>query len=253
MRISPLLLSLLLLSQSTIANLQDQIQTLKSLTIRDDVTAHKQANLIHSISEIGPTAIPQILPLLKDKNPIVRESSLWILDRLGSTVTTSRSDILPLFQDPDSLVRRAAIITLHHILPASESRPLILPELQNSDPYARSAAILAIGSHSENPKTLSHILPLLQDPDSLVRWTTAQTISDFPDQAEIILPQLLPLLKDPKPVVRRMTIISLGRLSARDLGRRNRIITHIRPLLDDPEAIVRSGAKLVLDLLESAP
>jgi HEAT repeat protein len=86
-----------------------------------------------------------------------------------------------------------------------------------------------------------------------VRWRYAVILGSIPyagGELDADVATLLGMLHDRSILVRRWAVVSLTEIARRHPERKDGIVARIRPLADDPSAIIRSGAIRSIDLLE---
>ncbi|MDG6257891.1 MAG: HEAT repeat domain-containing protein [Methanomicrobiaceae archaeon] len=91
------------------------------------------------------------------------------------------------------------------------------------------------------------------DPVPVVRWRYAVILGCIPyagGDPEADVSVLLAMLHDRSVLVRRWAIVSLTDIAWRNPDRKEAIAAGIRPLADDPSAIVRVRASRSLDILD---
>ncbi|MEK7270586.1 MAG: HEAT repeat domain-containing protein [Planctomycetota bacterium] len=85
-----------------------------------------------TLQKIGPTAIPDILPALQDREPLIRRIALGVLASYGPKALPALAEIRKALQDEDADVRNAAIRALGGIgADAASAVPDLLSMLEN--------------------------------------------------------------------------------------------------------------------------
>ena len=90
------------------------------------------------------------------------------------------------------------------------------------------------------------------DPVPVVRWRYAVILGSIPYAAgemEADMTVLLGMLHERSVLVRRWAVVSLTEIARCNPDRKEAILSGIRPLAEDPSAIIRSRARRSLDLL----
>lgn len=150
----------------------------------------------------------RIVPLLKDKDPDVREKSLSVL-RLMSAVECA-PEVAGLLSDSDPGVRCEAIATLGEFS-AKEYAPQIAGLLRDEDPGVRYWSATALGAMKAR-EYLPDIARLLRDKASQVRQGTVDVLADL--EAREQAPAIAGLLEDEDAEVRSSAVSALHRLGA---------------------------------------
>jgi HEAT repeat protein len=82
-----------------------------------------------ALGRIGPSAIPQLIELLKSPEPDVRLIAAQVLARMGSDAKDAVPHLIPLLKDRDERIRKAAARTLGRIGPDAAAA---VPELMQA-------------------------------------------------------------------------------------------------------------------------
>ena len=190
------------------------------------------------------TALPQLVPLLKDSDSYVRINAASALVRMGAETKTALPQLVPLLKDSDAKVRSSAAYALVRIgAEAKTALPHLVPLLKDSDAGVRSSAADVLGRIGAEAKTgVPHLVPLLKDTDAKVRRNAASALGSMGAEAKTALPQLVPLLKDSNVNVRSSAASALGSMDAEA----KTALPQLVPLLKDSNAGVRSSAADVL-------
>jgi HEAT repeat protein len=190
------------------------------------------------------TALPQLVPLLKDSDAGVRSSAAYALGRIGAEAKTALPQLVPLLKDSDAYVRSSAAYTLGRIgAEAKTALPQLVPLLKDSDAGVRSGAASALGSMGAEAKTaLPQIVPLLKDSKGYVRISAADVLGRMGAEAKTALPQLVPLLKDSDADVRRNAASALVSIA---LSLQEKAKTLTSPELDRAVSNLESALKIV--------
>ncbi|MCY7383025.1 MAG: HEAT repeat domain-containing protein, partial [Microcoleus sp. CAN_BIN18] len=137
-----------------------------------------------------------------DRN--VRRSAASALESIGAEAKTAVPQLIPLLKDSDTDVRRSATNVLGSIgAEAKTAVPQLILLLKDSDINVRSSATNALGSIGAEAKTaVPQLILLLKDSDRFVRSSAATALGSFGAEAKTAVPQLIPLLKDSYAEVR---------------------------------------------------
>jgi HEAT repeat protein len=212
-----------------------------------DSDANVRSSAAYALGSMGAeakTALPQLVPLLKDSDANVRSNAASALGSIGAEAKTALPQLVPLLKDSDANVRSSAASALGRIgAEAKTALPQLVPLLKDSDANVRSSAAYALGSMGAEAKTaLPQLVPLLKDSDANVRSSAAYALGSIGAEAKTALPQLVPLLKDSDANVRSSAASALGRIGAEA----KTALPQLVPLLKDSDANVRSSAASAL-------
>jgi vesicle coat complex subunit len=141
---------------------------------------------------------------------------------------------------------------------ANPDRLLLLAEgMCHPDEFIRSCTSRAMERIAcADPELVRPLAPRIvevaeHDPAPVVRWRYALILGTIPftsGDVDADVAALRRMLHNRSVLVRRMALISLTEIARLHPERREGIAARIRPLADDPSAIVRSRARCSLDL-----
>jgi HEAT repeat protein len=143
------------------------------------------------LDKLGESAIPFIVPLLKNPSEAVRTCGVVHLMTMKKSSKLVIQSIVPLLKDPTAEVRVVVLWAL--------STWSIVPSFSESDIVSLKTAIPSL-------------IPLLKDGDADVRASTAQVLGGIGQSANSAIPSLIPRLKDPNAKVRQYAAQALGRM-----------------------------------------
>src|SRR6266404_2619025 len=142
----------------------------------------KEVSAVNVFANIGPSAIPSLIVLLKDDNAAVRSSSAWALESLrrsGYGDDVSISALAGALSDPDANVRLHVASALGEFGPkAGVAVPALGARLKDDDKgtekgsavFVRAAAARALGRIGPGARaTTSNLTQLLYDPEPYLR------------------------------------------------------------------------------------
>jgi HEAT repeat protein len=186
-------------AQSAIPEL---IAAIKSKTLSEESLRFGQEGESMALRLIGSPAIPALIPLLDDPNPIVQAYAAQAI--VGGT--SAISAVPPLiravqrYRDPsrsfkptqDAAKHRAMMIALMAISRVK---------------YEREAALSRIGEDA-----IPSLLPLLEDANGEVRLSAVNILGAMGKSAKSAIPKLIPLLKDEDSEVRSSAAEALKKL-----------------------------------------
>lgn len=180
----------------------------------------------------------------------------------GNPAGVDPSDLVTLLDRPDGDARRAGAEALARLASTDPARvePLVAEieerledegRIEDDGPNVRAHLLCALASVAQgNPHAVAakgQVLDGLTDRNHRVREWAALTVAyvgvENADDRRVALDRLTDLLSDDRATVRRNACLGLGRLDAADADA-------IRPLLDDPDEVVRETARRVIQLLD---
>ena len=259
---------------------EDPLEAARERLASSDMGIRRQA-----VAEISRSrqsrVIPWLIPLLQDKEPILRQetaNSLGILRAIQAApdlrklllkdketqVRQSAAIALTYLNDPGSQdalikalkddhsgVRYAAARALGSMRSAKAVKPL-LKALKSKDAGMRRSAAGALGM-IQSKDALEALVEALEDSDTYTRLEAAKAIGNLRDNSASV--KLRPLLKEPDPSFRIQIALSLARLqdpyglqAARELLENKDTITRQRAA----SIIGMAGVKKDLKLLQDA-
>jgi HEAT repeat protein len=215
-------------------------------------TPQARLETLNALTQIGPTAIPKLLPLLEHPDAGVRQGAIWALSNMGRSAESALPALLPRLKDTAAEVRMVAAWATGEL---SGSTAAILghlrPLLKDSDFRVRAEAVQAFSNHPDANRAVPDLIPLIDDPHALVRRMTVRALGEIGTGAKSTVPQLMLRLQDPDRLVRGNAITALARVSAGDAAMiKDTIVPQITPMLNDPDELVRSTAETVLSILD---
>lgn len=96
-----------------------------------------KANALAELAAGGPNAAaaaPQVIPLLKDEDPVIRRLAAYALGQMGPAAKAAVADLSALLQDNDRNVVTAAMNALRAIQPSKEGDVAIPNTMSDSPP-----------------------------------------------------------------------------------------------------------------------
>jgi HEAT repeat protein len=176
-----------------------------------------------TIVAIGPSAIPELLPLLNDTDPFIRRGIAYIFGSMGASAKATTPELTKRLKDSSPQVRSAAVSSLASIEGPIAVMPLLIPLLKDPDGGVRQSAawsltiIRDIETHYKIYESLiPHLIPLLKDESVITRirvlavleWTSWTST----ELAKPAIPELISLLQDPNSSVRERAATTLRNL-----------------------------------------
>jgi HEAT repeat protein len=186
--------------------------------------------------------VSDLMQLLEDKNPHVREAASSALGMMG---VASANPLVEGVSSPDRNVRKESIIALGQNL-ITNKIPAAIPPLINalidSDPEIRYIAVKAL-RYSKEPQTVQPLIDLLRDPYEEIRQEAAEGLRRREDPR--IFSALIAALQDDSSRVRLTAACGLGELGD-PRGR-----SALMQALNDGDRYVREIAARSLGMLKS--
>jgi HEAT repeat protein len=185
-----------------------------------------------TIVAIGPSVIPELLPLLDDPDPFIRRGIAYIFGSMGASAKATTPELTKRLKDPNPQVRSAAVSSLASIEGQIAVMPLLIPLLKDPDGDVRQSAAWSLTivrdvetNYKIYESLIPHFIPLLKDESVITRirvlavleWTSWTST----ELAKPAMPELISLLQDPNSSVRKMaatTLRNLGKAAAPTTG-----------------------------------
>jgi HEAT repeat protein len=160
--------------------------------------------------QVAQVANPEVIALLKDKEPFVRRCAAETLALLDCTDEATIQAFKEALDDNDAAVQIRAIIGLHRIgVEMADAIPAIKKLLKDPSPVVRAQAIAGLrGAKSE----IRSLIAMLKDKEAQVRYTAAYCLGDFQAEAKEAIPGLLAAMKDSDDQVRKAAKLSLSKI-----------------------------------------
>jgi HEAT repeat protein len=172
----------------------------------------------------------QLLTVLHDPSPIVRQQAVTSLGRVGSKAAIPA--LLAVLDDPDAAVRESSVVALGVL---GSDPVLLLPILQDAVAKARATAARVLGEmDSNNAQVMAGLLQLLGDEDAAVGKDAAIGLSKMDNRR--VLPALLKSIEQESAILRCNGAIALGYLGD------EAAVAALMSLLQDPVLRVQECA-----------
>jgi HEAT repeat protein len=137
------------------------------------------ASALAAMGDLARPALPDLLPLLKDRSSIAKRHALEAIGNMGQSAQSAIPDIIPLLKE-DSMLEvqsSAARILGNFGEPAKAAIPALVSLLHNQWSSVRSSAAEALGKMGESARpTIPSLIPLLKDADPDVRSSAAAAL-----------------------------------------------------------------------------
>ncbi|HZN08337.1 MAG TPA: HEAT repeat domain-containing protein, partial [Pyrinomonadaceae bacterium] len=164
------------------------------------------------IRQMGPTAIPLLLELLRHEHVSFRRFAVDASIDLAPDTESIQPALRRALRDDDAMVAADAARALGALgEKASPSVPALLRALSHEEPHVRIYAAEALASIGPKASTATKDLAkALDDPVPGVRWAAGEALAGIGPAAQSAVPQLIKALKDEFLYVRICAVEALG-------------------------------------------
>lgn len=178
--------------------------------------------------------VPDISPLLKDKETGVRRSAAQALGALGKGASKAAPLLAPLLDDREQPTRMAAVMALGRMGDAGVTVLAKAVESPHEDVRKGAMAVL-VNSGADASSAVPAVAKMLKDPEDKVRQEAADFLGNVGLPAQSAVPDLAAALSDTNDVVRSHAAIALGKIGAPAVGA-------LTKALKDANADIRTAA-----------
>jgi HEAT repeat protein len=174
-------------------------------------TRHSVAEVI---SQIGPAAVPHLLPLLQHQSRFVRYEAAWALGHLGPLASQAVPELNRLSSDPAANVRFAAVEALGRLGPAASSAvPSLINALyDHEDSVCRAAARTLAGLGEVAAGAVPSLVERLAHEDYLVRQEMARALGAVGSSRTDGVTALIQILRHDQREMRGVAAEALGKI-----------------------------------------
>ena len=164
------------------------------------------------IRQMGPTAIPLLLELLRHEHVSFRRFAVDASIDLAPDTESIQPALRRALRDDDAMVAADAARALGALgEKASPSVPALLRALSHEEPHVRIYAAEALASIGPKASTATKDLAkALDDPVPGVRWAAGEALAGIGPAAQSAVPQLIKALRDKFLYVRICAVEALG-------------------------------------------
>ena len=120
----------------------------------------------------GPDAITRLLEQLKDKDPVIRENSAYILGELALQARSLFSNTL---KSSEQLMKINGLTDQRHL---DEVASILMETLQDTNSWVRGNAADALGKTGSRD-ALAPLAELIDDDDKIVRYSAVSAIGEI--------------------------------------------------------------------------
>jgi len=176
---------------------------------------------IRALARIGPEAkgaVPILITMLADKNPLVVADAATALARIGPDAASGAAALTALLSNADMEVRSAATNALGTIgAPAKAAVPALLKQVSGPEPMLVVASVWSIRRIEPENRALAPVatpilVKMLASDKPQIRYQAAAALADLGPPARAALPSLTKLLEDSDEHVRAMAGTALSRI-----------------------------------------
>ena len=182
--------------------------TIQDLHHQDEAQAIRAA---YQLSEMGQSAIPDLLSAVRDPDGIARQNATYGLAAMGAAAVDLVAELIA-HEDP--AVRISGIETLGDLgLDATDALDQLIKTARDDDPAVRRASSDALGLVGQRSTTaVSALAENLKDDDVWVKRNASLALSRLGELAESAMPCLITALKDENRYVRANSLEALRRI-----------------------------------------
>jgi HEAT repeat protein len=187
------------------------------ITLLSDSDGNLRQEAGWMLRAIGKPALPALKRALSSPAPVVRAAAAWTLDwsPLYPDAEVDPSFLLPLLEDKDELVRNMAAATIAGLgVRSRESIEAMLALLGSTEVELRRSAAIALRMIPGEQRNVvaPHLIESLFDPDEKVRQAAAWALGEMgKGTSDAVQEELAGALHDPSPGVRLAAAESLNR------------------------------------------
>jgi HEAT repeat protein len=169
-----------------------------------------------ALGTLGKSAVPELLPLLRDPDPELRALTTEVLGGVGQSPEAVKG-LGAALTDPDVNVQQQAALALARLGPAAAAAVPQLVESLTGAQEAETQALAARALGDIGPAAAVAVPDLtkrLDDPDPQVRQFAAHALGGIGVQAKAAITRLTELSNDPDPFIRRAATRALAKIRA---------------------------------------
>jgi HEAT repeat protein len=173
-------------------------------------------NALDALTKLGKPAVPRLIDALKIEK--CRAGVLYVLGRIGPDAVAAVPQIIPLVEDKNERVAKEAILTLAAIGPgAKEAVPALIKALEQSENPNGPAAAFALGKIGPDAASAEEALVKQVDGKDKAlalasAWALVTVKPASEETAKKLVPMLVASLSDATPLVRQGAADALGKL-----------------------------------------
>ena len=182
--------------------------SIQDLHHQDEAQAIRAA---YQLSEMGQSAIPDLLSAVRDPDGIARQNATYGLAAMGEAAV---DPVVELIAHEDPAVRISGIETLGDLgLDATDALDQLIKTASDNNPAIRRASTDALGLVGQCSTTAASALAEnLKDDDVWVKRNASLALARLGELAEPVTPSLITALKDENRYVRANSLEALRRI-----------------------------------------
>jgi hypothetical protein len=182
--------------------------SIQDLHHQDEAQAIRAA---YQLSEMGQSAIPDLLSAVRDPDGIARQNATYGLAAMGAAAVDLVAELIA-HEDP--AVRISGIETLGDLgRDATDALDQLIKTAVDDDPAVRRASSDALGLVGQRSTTaVSALAENLKDDDVWVKRNASLALARLGELAESAMPSLITALKDENRYVRANSLEALRRI-----------------------------------------
>jgi HEAT repeat protein len=168
------------------------------------------AETVELLKRQPSTAVPMLVEILGDPDPLARRRASLALGSLGQPAVPALCEAL---HHPDPLVRIAAARALQRVGPEAEAAiPALTKAMRDDDPLAARMAITALACIGKNAVPILH--DALRDPEeAAIHGAILEALGRIGSAADETTPTLVAIFKDPNSPVQEEAAAALRKIN----------------------------------------
>jgi HEAT repeat protein len=172
-------------------------------------------SVLQNIPDEPKLILPVAVGLLKDANPSIRQTAIFVLSGQGAAAVPH---LITVLKEGDPAAQMQAVNALQRVPGADlkEALPALLPLLKQGQPFNRRNVVVTLGRIGE--PAIPHLIDCLKDSEPQVRWPAVDALRTLGPAAKKAVPILEELpLKDPNIQVRRSAVAAVAMIEPEKL------------------------------------
>jgi HEAT repeat protein len=173
-------------------------------------------SLLGAMGETAQSAVPDLIELVRDRDPAIRREALLSLGAIGPAAQAAVPAAMQAMQDGNSQVRYGACYALGRMGNAAlDAKPALQQEMENADPFLSLVCAWALARIDPDcsqvaAKSIPLLVRALADAEPMVRLEAAASLRCLGPQARVAADTLRRVAKeDPQELVRDMATEAL--------------------------------------------
>jgi HEAT repeat protein len=199
-----------------------------------------QRHAADALEKIGRAAVPDLLPVLRHPDPMMRCRTMWVLGGMGPEAVDAVPTLVEALNDPGEHAPTNAARALGEIGPAARAAvPALTRELKSIDTRLRVVAARSLIWITGKPGPyIPTLIAELSSPSVHACRDAAEALAELGSAARVAVPELIRVLKDRTSNARHFAADALGRIghNARE------VVPLLIPWVNDPQWYLRVWA-----------